>query len=71
MINQGPIVRYTASVCEIFFSDFRQKTFSAESQAKPVPFLVHTAEPSQSLPIASLTGDLEPVYVRVSFDNDS
>jgi len=31
MINQGPIVRYTASVCEVFFSDFRQKTFSAES----------------------------------------
>jgi len=31
MLNQGPIVRYTASVCEIFFSDFRKKTFSAES----------------------------------------
>jgi len=31
MINQAPIVRYTASVCEIFFSDFRKKTFSAES----------------------------------------
>jgi hypothetical protein len=32
MINQAPIVRYTASVCEIFFSDFREKTFSAESE---------------------------------------
>ena len=31
MINQAPIVRYRASVCEIFFSDFRKKTFSAES----------------------------------------
>jgi hypothetical protein len=37
MINQGPIVRYTASVCEIFFSDFRQKTFSAESSSTPDP----------------------------------
>ena len=27
MINQAPIVRYTASVSEIFFSDFRKKTF--------------------------------------------
>lgn len=33
MINQAPTVRYTASVCEIFFSDFRKKTFSAESQS--------------------------------------
>jgi len=33
MINQAPIVRYTASVCEKFFSDFRKKTFSAESQS--------------------------------------
>jgi hypothetical protein len=31
MINQAPIVRYTASVYKIFFSDFRKKTFSAES----------------------------------------
>ena len=31
MINQAPIVRYTAFVSEIFFSDFRKKTFSAES----------------------------------------
>jgi len=31
MINQVPIVRYTAFVSEIFFSDFRKKTFSAES----------------------------------------
>jgi len=31
MINQAPIVRYTASVCEIFFSEFWKKTFSAES----------------------------------------
>ena len=32
MINQAAIVRYTATVCEIFFSDFRKKTFSAESE---------------------------------------
>jgi hypothetical protein len=32
MINQAPIVRYTAFVSEIFFSDFRKKTFSAESK---------------------------------------
>src|SRR6266508_5593356 len=31
MINQAPIVRYTASVCEKFLSDFRKKTISAES----------------------------------------
>jgi hypothetical protein len=31
MINQAPIVRYMASVCEIFFADFCKKTFSAES----------------------------------------
>jgi len=31
MINQAPIVRYTASVCELFFSGFSKKTFSAES----------------------------------------
>jgi hypothetical protein len=37
MINQAPIVRYRASVCEIFFSDFRKKTFSAESRANPDP----------------------------------
>jgi len=31
MINQAPIVRYMASVCEMFFADFCKKTFSAES----------------------------------------
>ncbi len=31
MINQAPIGGYKSSVCEIFFSDFRKKTFSAES----------------------------------------
>jgi hypothetical protein len=35
MINQAPIVRYTAFVSEIFFSDFRKKTFSAESKLEP------------------------------------
>jgi len=38
MINQAPIVRYTASMCEIFFSDFLKKTFSAESLFKPETF---------------------------------
>jgi hypothetical protein len=37
MINQAPIVRYMASVCEILFSDFRKKTFSAESVSRPDP----------------------------------
>jgi hypothetical protein len=31
MINQAPIVRYTASVSEKFFPNFWRKTFSAES----------------------------------------
>jgi hypothetical protein len=39
MINQAPIVRYTAFVSEIFFSDFRKKTFSAESLDKSDPIL--------------------------------
>jgi hypothetical protein len=45
MINQVPIVRYTAFVSEIFFSDFRKKTFSAESFSMPVPsfFLFYLA----------------------------
>jgi len=37
MINQAPIVRYMASVCEIFFADFCKKTFSAESILRPDP----------------------------------
>ena len=32
MINQAPIVRYTASVSETFFPNSWRKTFSAESQ---------------------------------------
>jgi len=31
MINQAPIVRYTASVSEKFLPNFWRKTFSAES----------------------------------------
>ena len=31
IINQGPIVRYRASVSEIFSPDFWNRTFSAES----------------------------------------
>jgi hypothetical protein len=31
MINQAPIVRYTASVCETFLPNFWRKPFSAES----------------------------------------
>jgi hypothetical protein len=40
MINQAPIVRYTASVCETFLPNFWRKPFSAESIIKsdPVPF---------------------------------
>jgi hypothetical protein len=41
MINQAPIVRYRASVCEIFFFDFRKKTFSAESKVLLHPPHVH------------------------------
>ena len=33
IINQAPIVRYRASVSEIFFPDFWNQTFSAESQS--------------------------------------
>ena len=33
MINQASIVRYRASVSEIFFPDFWNGTFSAESQS--------------------------------------
>jgi len=32
IINQAPIVRYRASVSEIFFPDFWNKAFSAESE---------------------------------------
>ena len=38
MINQAPIVRYTASVSEKFFPNSWRKTFSAESLCKPDPF---------------------------------
>jgi hypothetical protein len=34
MINQAPIVRYTASVCETFLPNFWRKPFSAESIIK-------------------------------------
>jgi len=44
MINQAPIVRYTASVCEIFFSDFRKKTFSAEPIDTPDPDSLHDSK---------------------------
>ena len=37
MINQAPIVRYTASVSEKFFPNSWRKTFSAESLCKPDP----------------------------------
>jgi len=37
MINQAPIVRYTASVSEKFFPNSWRKTFSAESLFKPDP----------------------------------
>ena len=37
MINQAPIVRYTASVSENFFPNSWRKTFSAESLCKPDP----------------------------------
>ena len=37
MINQAPIVRYTASMSEIFFPNSWRKTFSAESLFKPDP----------------------------------
>jgi len=40
MINQAPIVRYMASVCEIFFADFCKKTFSAESQYNRYTLLI-------------------------------
>jgi hypothetical protein len=30
-IAHAPIVRLSAAVCEIFFSDIREKTFSAKS----------------------------------------
>jgi hypothetical protein len=39
MINQAPIVRYMASVCEIFFADFCKKTFSAESHIMSDPWV--------------------------------
>ena len=37
IINQASIVRYTASVCEIFFPAFWKKTFSAESNVMSDP----------------------------------
>jgi hypothetical protein len=37
IINQAPIVRYRASVSEIFFPDFWNGTFSAESIVGPDP----------------------------------
>jgi len=33
IINQAPIVRYRASVSEIFLPDFWNQSFSAESQS--------------------------------------
>ena len=39
MINQAPIVRYTASVSENFFPNFWRKTFSAESELRSDPSL--------------------------------
>jgi hypothetical protein len=38
IINQAPIVRYRAFSSEIFFPDFWNKTFSAESLFRPDPF---------------------------------
>ena len=52
MINQAPIVRYTASVSEIFFPDFRRKTFSAEylkSSLSPATFPLCIRTDSASL----------------------
>jgi len=48
MVNQAPIVRYTASVCEIFFSDFWKKGFSAESFTVPDPIfsVLHSCAPA-------------------------
>jgi len=37
IINQAPIVRYRASVSEIFFPDFWNRHFSAESIFRPDP----------------------------------
>ena len=37
IINQAPIVRYRASVSEIFFPVFWNQTFSAESVSRPDP----------------------------------
>jgi len=37
IINQAPLVRYRSTVCEIFFSNFPKKTFSAESEIGVIP----------------------------------
>ena len=44
MINQAPIVRYTASVSETFFPNSWRKTFSAESVVDLI--LSNTAAPT-------------------------
>jgi hypothetical protein len=48
MINQAPIVRYTASVSENFFPNFWRKTFSAESSVMPDPVVGPQAAPADS-----------------------
>ena len=50
MINQAPIVRYTASVSENFFPNSWRKTFSAESVLillKNLPFILLILRESQ------------------------
>jgi len=46
---QAPLVRYRASVCEIIFSDFRKKTFSAESMvmSDPAAFPLRLSGPAR------------------------
>jgi hypothetical protein len=63
MINQAPIVRYTASVCEIFFSDFRKKTFSAES------VMILAPEPNdRSVSLQDLNLTVSPATIGPSTD---
>jgi hypothetical protein len=51
MINQALIVRDTASVCEIFYCNFRKRSFSAESivMSDPKPYDVRHRDPPHDL----------------------
>jgi hypothetical protein len=58
MINQAPIVRYTASVSEKFFPNSWRKTFSAESFITPDLF---------SDPLRKQTIGLQPISDEEEF----